>query len=208
MKIISVTGAESSIGKTYVVCSLLKFLPGWAALKITRCFDGRCPRGKNCSVCNSLDREFLLEEDSLIINQKNTDTERMQQAGAGKVIWLKTKKESLNKAIDISLGYLADFPGLIIEGNSYLEAHSADLSIMIIRDIMKLKPSAMHIKDRIDIFLIRKNNKDNYELNKNIFIDKDCIFLPENDEKLMYDNSNINFSWVNNIIERLKIVKR
>ena len=58
MKILCVAGTSSGVGKTAVACALLKHVPGWAALKVTRCHPGRgCPRGKACSVCSGREDE-------------------------------------------------------------------------------------------------------------------------------------------------------
>ncbi len=187
MKIISVAGAESSIGKTYAICRLLPYLSGWAALKITRCSQGKCPRDSDCNVCGSIDTDIKIEEDIKIISQTGTDTCRIMQAKAAKVLWLKVQPEVLKKGIDSSLDLLSPFPGVIIEGNSFLKVHDADLALMIIDGSKKMKPSAICILDKIDLFLKRKDN--------------DFILVnPKNFEKT------INCNWIEETIRRLNNV--
>ncbi|MBI5417894.1 hypothetical protein HZA55_08125 [Candidatus Poribacteria bacterium] len=201
MKIISITGATSSVGKTYVSCALLKLLHGWAALKITRCKEGKCPKNKGCNVCHELKEDFQLVNDPEIIGQKNTDTWKMRQSGASQVFWLKTKPKALEKAVNITLDFISriKIPGILIEGNSFLETHSANLSIMIIMDpdIKKFKPSAVKIKEKIDLFLIRK------KLHHDRIGDNNSFILTDN-----LINTNFNENWTEEILRRINAIKR
>ncbi|MBI4651243.1 hypothetical protein HY745_08175 [Candidatus Desantisbacteria bacterium] len=194
MKIISITGAASSAGKTHIACTLIRHLPGFASLKITRCSGGSCPRGKSCNVCNSFSGDFHIEENKKIIMQPGTDTWRMYNAGASRVLWIKARPEALKRAVDACLSSLSGLPGIIVEGNSFLDVCKADVSIMVIEKtgFLKLKPSAARIKEKIDIFIIRDNNK---------------LFFMDNEEFTGYNNKKINpimkDDWINEIIRRL-----
>ena len=87
MKIITVSGSHSDIGKTTLVEHILRQLNGWSAMKVTVTRTVSCPRGAmTCNICRLQKEPFTLISDKKIINQKNKDTGRMKKAGAKKVL--------------------------------------------------------------------------------------------------------------------------
>src|SRR3989338_4964182 len=131
MKIITVSGAQSGVGKTIVAEKLLGILSGWSALKITVLHNGRCPTGKNCRACDELDSEFSIVTDRAVIEKEGTDTQRLKVAGAKQVVWLKVKSRSFPTGLKAALAKFRKAKGIIIESTSVLKYLSPDLAIFV-----------------------------------------------------------------------------
>jgi len=134
MKIICVAGASSGVGKTMVACVMLRHLPGWAALKVTRCHRGRpCPHQKGCNVCATLTRPYRLLEMTADNDLPDKDTWRLREAGASRVFWLMAQPEAVGRGLKKALLKLKSAPGVVIEGNSAAPLVDADLVVMVRR---------------------------------------------------------------------------
>ncbi len=131
MKIITVSGAHSGIGKTTLTEYLLRQLKNWSALKVTVAKDGPCPRKISCGVCAEQKSIFNIISASRIINQKGKDTQKMKAAGAKKVLWLKARPSGLKEGLREALKRFKDSQGVVIEGNSVLKYLKPDLGIFI-----------------------------------------------------------------------------
>jgi len=132
MKIITVSGRHSGIGKTALAEHILKQLNGWSAMKVTVTRTGSCPRGeKNCNVCGRQKEPFTLISNKKIINQKNKDTGRMKKAGAKKVLWLKATPGGLKSGLKKAFEKLEKSPGVVIEGTSVLKYLKPDMCFFI-----------------------------------------------------------------------------
>lgn len=131
MKIVAVSGSHSGVGKTTFAEYLLRRLKGWSALKVTVIKNGPCPREIPCGVCEEQDAPFSIVSDSKIINQRGKDTQRMKQAGARKVLWLKATASGLKAGIKQALNKLKGSSGVVIEGTSILKYLKPDLAIFI-----------------------------------------------------------------------------
>jgi molybdopterin-guanine dinucleotide biosynthesis protein len=143
MKIICVAGASSGVGKTTVACCMLRHLPGWAALKVTRCHQGRpCPHQKGCNVCAALKQPFRLLEMAPGKDVPGKDTWRLRKAGASRVFWLIAQPEAVQRGLKKALRLLGSAPGVVVEGNSAVPLAGADLVVMVKRRGGELAPSA------------------------------------------------------------------
>ncbi len=136
-KIISVTGAHSSAGKTTLCTILLKNLTGFGAIKCTR-------TGLYSSVTD--DPEVLLQGDK--------DTALMSRAGAEKVVWVQSSGPQLEGALDIALGNMNGLQGVVVEGNSPLMYLNPDLIIFVIGERGEIKSSAREIIKKADIIVV------------------------------------------------------
>lgn len=147
MKIITVSGTHSGIGKTTFVEGLLKKLKGWSCLKVTVMHKGSsCPINRNCGACDKLDSEFRIVTDEKILSQKGKDTYRFKKAGAKKVVWLKAQtEEGLRQGLKKAMDGLAGGRGLIVEGTSALRYLNPDLAVFIIQKNLPWKESAKKI---------------------------------------------------------------
>jgi len=131
MRIITISGAHSGIGKTTLAEHLLSRLKNWGALKVTVIKDGPCPRKIPCGVCKSQKMPFSIISSNRIINQKGKDTQRMKDAGAKYVLWLKAKPSGLKDGLKVALKRFNGSKGIVIEGTSVLKYLKPDLGIFI-----------------------------------------------------------------------------
>lgn len=154
MRIITVSGAHSGVGKTKVAEILLRVLKGWSALKVTVTHrKGQCPVHKDCHTCDELDSDFSIIRNKDIIEQEGKDTQRLKSAGAKKVLWLKAKPEALERGIKKVLASLKEEKGLIIESNSVLKYLQSDLAVLVKNRNSVLKPSAKEIFNKVDLVI-------------------------------------------------------
>lgn len=152
MRIITVSGAHSGVGKTKVAELLLKKLKDWSALKITVTHrQGICPVHKDCHTCDELHSDFSVIGNKDIIEAKGKDTQRLKTAGAKEVLWLKSKPEALKKGIHKAISLFKNTRGLVIESNSALKYLKPDLAIFVKRKDSILKPSAKKILEKADL---------------------------------------------------------
>lgn len=155
MRIICVAGSSSGVGKTTVACIMLRRLPGWAALKVTRSHRrGPCPHQRGCNVCATLERPYRLLEMTPENDLPDKDTWRLRQAGASRVFWLIARPEAVARGLKKALQRLKVVPGVVIEGNSAVPLVDADLVVMVKRRGGKPSPSARAAADRADITII------------------------------------------------------
>jgi len=139
LRIISVTGAHSKVGKTTLCSILLKNLKGFGAIKFTR---------------TSLYEKIV--EDPEIITQKDTDTGIMSEAGAEKVVWVQSPSEKLEDPLNIALGKMTGLKGVVVEGNSPAEYMEPDLVLFIIGDDGRIKPSAVELSKKADVIIMSR----------------------------------------------------
>lgn len=162
MKIISITGTASGAGKTTVAQFLLKHFADLSALKITTKHEGNCPRHSDCDLCATMDYPYKITVDPLQINQEGKDTSIFKNAGARKVVWLQTSSEYLQTGIQEALSYFNKNDSILVEGNSFLHTHDADLCIIVTTPReLKIKRSTKQIISKIDIAVINKYADDN-----------------------------------------------
>lgn len=154
MRIITVSGAQSGVGKTKVAEMLLKKLKGWSAIKVTVSHHGNsCPIERDCGACDELHSGFAIVSDRKIIEQEGKDTQRLKEAGAKKVLWLKAHPQGLKQGLKKTLSMLKKARGIIIEGNSILKYLKPDLAIFVKRGNSVFKPSAKEIFNKVDLVM-------------------------------------------------------
>ena len=164
MRIISITGTASGVGKTTVARFLLQHLEDFSALKITTKHEGNCPRHSDCDVCETMKRPYTITIDPLQINQAGKDTALFKNAGARKVVWLQAHSEYLKTGIKEALTYFNKNDSLLVEGNSFLHAHDADIGILVTTPReAKIKRSTRRIVSKIDLAVINKYTDDNLD---------------------------------------------
>lgn len=152
MRVITVSGAHSGVGKTKMVEILLGVLKGWSALKVTVTHrEGKCPVHKNCHTCDEVVAGFSIIKDRKIIETYGKDTSRFKQAGAKKVLWLKSKPQELRVGVKKALSLFKKAKGLIIESNSALKYIKPDVAVFVKNKNSLLKPSAKEILNKIDL---------------------------------------------------------
>ncbi len=141
--IIAVGGFNSNSGKTTLVCELLRALPGWAALKMTRGHYRSCGRDPHaCCVSPLLGAEPVVRSGHAETYAPGKDTGRYWDAGAAEVHWAIVTDGQVERGFRAALGRVRA-PGVIVEGNSFLRFVEADFAVLVARpELLKIKPSA------------------------------------------------------------------
>lgn len=152
MRIVTVSGTCSEVGKTGLVCDLLARLPGWAAVKVTRGHYRSCGRDpETCCVSGLLGDEPRVFADRADTAVDGKDTGRYWLAGAADVRWVVVARGQEARGIELALAELDGAPGILVEGNRVVESLSPDLALMVARRGQKeIKSSARRIVDRMD----------------------------------------------------------
>jgi len=141
--IVAVSGLSSNTGKTTLVCELLQRLPGWEAIKLTRGHYRSCGKDPSgCCVSDLIRDEPLIRSGREENYETGKDTGRFWDAGAAEVHWVIVNDEQVAGGITGALSRVRS-PGVIVEGNSFLDYVAADFAIMCARaDGGAVKPSA------------------------------------------------------------------
>ncbi len=141
--IIGVGGFNSDVGKTTLMCDLLKWFPEWEAIKTTRGHYRSCGKDPHaCCVSHLLSDEPLVRSGLDETYEKGKDTGRYWDAGAANVHWLICTDNQVEKGIKEALSRVKS-PGVLIEGNSFTQFVETDHFVMVRRaDDDKMKTSA------------------------------------------------------------------
>jgi molybdopterin-guanine dinucleotide biosynthesis protein len=160
--VVAVGGFSSNVGKTTLVCELLKELPGWEAIKLTRGHYRSCGRDPEaCCVSDLLREEPVVRSGREENYQLGKDTGRFWDAGAANVHWVIVTDDQVEQGINEALSRV-EAKGVVIEGNSFLEYVESDFAIMCARgEGGIIKSSARATISRCDaLFLSSVNNGD------------------------------------------------
>lgn len=130
---VAVGGFSSEVGKTSLVCELLRAFPGWEAIKMTRGHYRSCGKDpRACCVGHMLGDEPVVRSGRAQTYAAGKDTGRYWEAGASNVHWVIVTDEQVERGIGLALGRV-DAPGVLIEGNSFLEFVDVDFAVMVAR---------------------------------------------------------------------------
>lgn len=156
MTVVTVSGTASEVGKTGLVCELLRRLPGWGAVKVTRGHYRSCGRDPDtCCVSHLLgDRPRVFAERE-VTAVEGKDTGRFWRAGAADVRWVVASRGQEGPGLVEALDQLTRLPGVLVEGNRILEHVEPRLAVLVARqDQREVKSSARRILDRIDVLFV------------------------------------------------------
>src|SRR5437868_7554606 len=129
---IAIGGFASNSGKTTLVCELLRDLPGWEAIKLTRGHYRSCGKDPHaCCVSHLLGDEPVLRSGRAETYTPGKDTGRYWDAGATNVHWLIATNDQVERGIKQALARV-NAPGVLVEGNSMLPYVRVDLMIMCV----------------------------------------------------------------------------
>jgi hypothetical protein len=168
-RLIVVGGHTRSIGKTQLVCDVIRAFPeeNWIAGKITQYGHGVCAKnGENCG-CAPDEHSYAISWEKSATT--GTDSSRFLAAGAQRSFWLRTKQGFLAEGLPLLREALAELqptdhsepPTLILESNSLLQFVQPSLYFAVIdhsRD--DFKDSARIVLDRADALVLRSGNDD------------------------------------------------
>src|SRR5205085_11986936 len=149
--IVAISGLSSNTGKTTLACDLIKHLPGWEAIKITRGHYRSCGKDPNgCCVSDLLRDEPLIRSGREANYEVGKDTGRFWDAGAANVHWVIVGEDQVEEGIRRALSRVQT-EGVIVEGNSFLEFINPDYAITCARaGENRLKGSARRTLEKAD----------------------------------------------------------
>jgi molybdopterin-guanine dinucleotide biosynthesis protein len=131
--IVAVSGFSSNVGKTTLVCELLRTLPNWEAIKLTRGHYRSCGKDpESCCVSHLLRDEPVIRSGREENYERGKDTGRFWDAGAANVHWVIARDDQVEAGIREALGRVHS-EGVVVEGNSFLEYVEADIVVMCAR---------------------------------------------------------------------------
>jgi hypothetical protein len=164
-RLIVVGGHTRSIGKTQLVCDVIRAFPRteWIAGKITQYGHGVCAQnGENCDCAPT---EHLCALNWETRGDTGTDSARFLAAGAKRSFWLRTKqgylaeglplfREALAEAVQNEHG--AENQAVIVESNSILQFVKPSLYFAVINPMKDdFKESAQMALDRAHALVLR-----------------------------------------------------
>jgi molybdopterin-guanine dinucleotide biosynthesis protein len=164
-RLIVVGGHTRSIGKTQLVCEVIRAFPrtDWIAGKITQYGHGVCAQnGENCD-CAPTEHVCALNWETH--GDTGTDSARFLAAGAKRSFWLRTKQGYLAEGLPLLREALDDVAqskngagnrAVIVESNSIMQFVKPSLYFAVI-DPMKddFKESAQMALDRAQALVMR-----------------------------------------------------
>jgi hypothetical protein len=160
MFLVSVSGATSRAGKTALAASLLRARPGAVAVKFTTTEDvfERCPRGTPCVVCD-IATPFRIVEDPLVLAEDGTDTRRLADAGAAKVVWAIARAAHVDEAWTAVRERTKGAAVVVMEGSTIVETSNPDLLFFVVHphlDPARWKPTASGLIARADAVVLNR----------------------------------------------------
>jgi len=132
-RIVAVCGFSSDVGKTTLMCALLRACQGWEAIKITRGHYRSCGKDPHyCCVSHLLTDEAIVYTGHSETYTAGKDTGKYWDAGASNVHWVIAKSDQVEQGVSKALTRVTA-PGVFIEGTSFLDFVPADCVIMVSR---------------------------------------------------------------------------
>jgi len=128
---VAISGVSSEVGKTTLLCELLREFPGWEAIKMTRGHYRSCGKDPHaCCVSHLLSDEPMVRSGFQQTYASGKDTGRYWDAGAANVHWVIVTDEQVERGIQLALERV-NSPGVLIEGNSFLRFIDVDFAVLV-----------------------------------------------------------------------------
>lgn len=157
---VSVSGACSRAGKTALAETLLRSLPerSAVAVKFTTTDDvfERCPRGTPCVVCD-IAVPFRLMQDARTLREPGTDTDRLAQAGAARVLWAIAKQAAVRPAWQAVQRAVGGAACVVMEGSTIVDLASPELHLFVAHPFLspqRWKPTSARLVPRADAVIV------------------------------------------------------
>ncbi len=154
MSVVVVGGHTRNIGKTTLMEAILRSTPelDWTAMKITQFGHGVCSANGEACDCDTGEHLVAVSEERR--NDSGTDTSRMLQAGARRVLWVRTRQGGLAEAMPRIRKEAATAENLLLESNSVLRFLKPEMYLAVLDPgVADFKPSALRYLDRADALL-------------------------------------------------------
>ncbi len=133
---IGVGGCRSGAGKTTVATLILRAFPGWGAIKYTK---------------TSLYASIV--DDADVLSERGKDTRKLLDAGAARVLWVKAPPADAGDVLPRAVEMMPDVRGIVIEGNSAIEAIEPDIVIFVCGTEGAVKESSRKVLRMADIVI-------------------------------------------------------
>lgn len=162
--VVSVSGTSSEVGKTTLICDLLRLFTDWEAIKVTRGHFRSCGRVPDaCCVSPMLGERPLVLSGRDQTFKPGKDTGRFWEAGASNVHWVVATTTQVEEGYRIALERVAA-PGVLVEGTSFLANHDVGYSIMVTTvQPAEVKSSALRMMPRMNaVYLSYTQPRDSY----------------------------------------------
>ena len=172
MLLIGAAGRDA--GKTVFACKLIgRFRQvSQLAAKVTTIQEqgGACPRGgAGCGVCSSLEGDYCITQETTAMGSK--DTQRLLNAGASRVLWLRVLKASLAEGAQALLEQLDKAAPIICESNSLRHVVRPGLFVMLQhRDRDVVKASAREVRDYADAIIYTDGHIFDFDFDRVTFV--------------------------------------
>jgi molybdopterin-guanine dinucleotide biosynthesis protein len=171
--IVGVGGFTSEVGKTTLMCDLLRAFPGWEAIKTTRGHYRSCGKDPQaCCVSHLLADEPVIRSGRELTYEPGKDTGRYWDAGAANVHWLIATDDQIAGGITQALARV-EGPGVFVEGNSFTCTVEPDFFIMVARaDDLKIKQTAKRALNRVSAFYLSGESEPGDRQRLDVFLAK------------------------------------
>ncbi len=158
--IVAVGGLTSEVGKTTLLCELLRAFPGWEAIKTTRGHYRSCGKDPHtCCVSDLLEPEPVIRSGRELTYSPGKDTGRYWDAGAVNVHWVIATDGQVAAGIRNAVGRVKA-NGVFIEGNSFTEYIDTDFFLMVARpDDLRIKTTARSALRRVSAFYLSRETE-------------------------------------------------
>jgi hypothetical protein len=153
--LIVVGGHSRNIGKTSVVCNIIRELADWdwTALKVTQYGHGVCSHAGQACECADPAHPVAISEQGGSGN--HSDTERFLRAGAHRSFWARTRAGELAEAMPRIRRILAESGNVIMESNSILQFLQPNAYLMVTdASVQDFKDSSRRYLDRADALIV------------------------------------------------------
>jgi hypothetical protein len=153
--LVIVGGHSRNIGKTSVVCGIIRQMPEchWIAIKITQYGHGVCSHeGEPCECADPRHPVAMSEEKGA---DPTTDSGRFLAAGAERAYWLRTPAGGLGEAMPKLRQSIAGAANVIVESNSLLQFLKPHRCLMVMDGaVPDFKPTSRRFLDRADALVV------------------------------------------------------
>jgi hypothetical protein len=149
--LVVVGGHTRNIGKTSVICSIIRSTPQlqWTAIKITQYGHSVCSKDGEACECALPEHPFAMQEEPDAYAR--TDTSRFLAAGARHSYWARTATGNLGEGIPALRRIWESTTHTIVESNSILQFVKPDLYLTVLDFAVEdFKDSSRRYLDRAD----------------------------------------------------------
>jgi molybdopterin-guanine dinucleotide biosynthesis protein len=157
----AIGGFASGVGKTTLMCDILRAFPGWEAIKMTRGHYRSCGKTAHaCCVSHLLSDEPVIRSGRDETYKAGKDTGRYWDAGASNVHWVIVTDEQVEQGIKLALERVKT-PGVIIEGTSFRQFIPAHFTVLVSRpEVPQIKSSARRAMGMADALYLFDEEQD------------------------------------------------